>query len=641
MATPAPPSSTDFMATGGIMEAFHFLRPWWLIGIALLIVLSPWLWRLFKQSSGWHQVLAPHLSQRLLAQQHAPSGRWFAMLASAWVITCVALAGPAWERLPTPTFQTERNAIVIMDMSLNTRATDIGPDRLTRLRFKALDLIAELEDAQIGLIAYAGDAFALSPLTRDHANIQGMLPALSPEIMPVAGNYPVRAFQEAHRMVVDAGYANAEIYWLSAGMRLDDYQEIRSFLRGKGHRVSALVAGNEERSPIRLSSGDMLRDELGRLAMAQLNSSLFQRLTREYNGRYAALRADQSDIDHLVGQGAWQDSVEDEQYQDSADQWRDRGPYLAWLLVPLAVLVMRRGVLLSIAGIGFCSMLLFPSTALASAPNSSANTDNPSVANRLARPFYNQQQRAQQAFDAGDYERAARLAQDPMLRGNAYYRGGNYGAAAEAYEQAPASPERWFNQGNTLAQLGELEASLNAFQQALAARPDWPEAEENAALIEQLLQQQESESQPNDDSQDDNSDQASQPDSGDNQGDDTQGDDSQGDDQQDSQQAEDDAQEDGADDMTNEQDADNGDEAESQEVQQQGADEPQDADNAEASAMLESALADDDLSDEERAELEQLLRRVQNDPATLLRNRMRSEAERRQQSQLPRGVRRP
>lgn len=611
------------------MEDFHFLRPWWLVNIAALVIIAPLLWSQLGKRNGWHKVIASHLATPLLgAPDKARRGLPFAVFTTAWILLSISLAGPTWERLPVPAYKSERAAILVMDMSLNTRAADVTPDRLSRLRFKALDLVDEMQSTQIGLVAYAGDAFSISPLTRDHQNIRSMVPALAPEIMPVAGNYPLLGIQEAHRMLVDAGYSQGEIFWFGAGIRQDDYQEIRSFLRNKGHRLSILYAGDDDSTPIRLAGGDMLRDSLGRISMAQLNSSLFDRLSNEFDGRSVRLRADDSDIQYITEQrslnrGALEPG--EDEINIAYDQWLDRGPYVAWLLIPLALFAARRGVIVCI--------LLLPLVGILQ-PVHAANHSAPSLS-----PFKNQQQRASDAYQAEDYLTAASLFRDPMMQGNAYYRAGDYAAAAESYSQAGDSPERWFNYANSLAQLGQLDAAINGYDQALQNRPDWPEALENKALVESLKEQQEAENEQNEDqgessSEDENGQQS------DNQ-------------EQDDQQSSTDGQSEPPADQPPEsetsEDDDSGSPGEQEGEESAGDDEslqPEPGEQTEADERaqqqaIEAALSEENLSDEERAELEQLLRRVQSDPALLLRNRMRLEAERRQYGLPPRGTRQP
>lgn len=622
------------------MSEFHFLRPWWLLGLALIIA-WPLLRRWFEQSSGWSRVLAPHLIKPLTGEKHSQARRWpLAVCLSMWSLLCVSLAGPAWERLPMPVFEQDRGIVLVMDMSMNTRASDISPDRLSRLRFKALDLLDDVDGAQVGIIAYAGDAFSISPLTYDFSNIRTMIPALSPEIMPVAGNYPLLAMREAHRMLTDSGIRHGEIIWLSAGMTRDDYQELNTFFRGKNHQLSALIAGTDERAPIRLADGNIMRDSMGRIEMAHINPNDFERLTRAHNGIAVRLRADDEDIQQLLAHGAQHSGLSEADEHLTADEWLDRGPYLAWLLIPMVLLLTRRGVLMSICLLPFTGLLMPPTVHAASQP-----TNQPDATRNWQLPFQNSNQRAEQLYRQGLYEQAATLFTDPQRQGDAWYRAGEYEQALNAYQQADGNAENWFNRGNALARTGQYAAAEDAYAEALQRRPDWQEALENKALMEQLQDQEqeqqqgdsdeESDSSEQDETQDEGSDDSSESDSQDEQAHDEQG--SEGDEQGSDSQDESDQQ---ADDSS----------AAEEEQQEQSPEDMSQTDSADDGQSTEerihSALMNEDLTDEEREELEQLLRRVTNDPAQLLRNRMRLEAEQRMHSQpqpprtqSPRGAR--
>ncbi|MBO0195879.1 VWA domain-containing protein, partial [Vibrio parahaemolyticus] len=74
-----------------------------------------------------------------------------------------------------------------LDMSRSMFATDIKPNRLAQTRYKALDLLPKCKEGDTGLIAYAGDAYNLSPLTTDSSTLAGIIENLSPELMPFQG----------------------------------------------------------------------------------------------------------------------------------------------------------------------------------------------------------------------------------------------------------------------------------------------------------------------------------------------------------------------------------------------------------------------------------------------------------------------
>lgn len=598
------------------MSEFHFLRPWWLLAFVVFILLAPWLWRQLQQTSGWHKAIASHLQPQVLGAAKGRQRRSsFALLSIAWVITTLSLAGPAWEKSDIPLEQTERGVVVVMDMSMSTRAADVNPDRLTRLRFKATDLINQLDAAQIGVVAYAGDAFTITPLTSDRNNILSMLPSLSPEVMPVAGNQPLLAMEQAHQMLQSSGIDEGEIYWFSAGMRSDDYQELRRFVARHPHRLSALIAGSDERTPIRQENDDMLRDAQGRLVMAQLNSDFFHRLTRQSGGRLSQLTADNDDVEQLLAQGPAAERMGQSESLETSEQWLDAGPYLALLLLPLVVWVSRRGVIWCLLPVAFMTPL--------TPVEASQNT------------WLTAQQRAQTLYDEGDYAAAAELFEDPMRRGNAHYRAGNYDAAVEAYA-ANDSAESWFNRGNSYARNGELEEASAAFAEALERRPQWPQAEQNKQTIDELIEQQsEQQNEQNGESQQEDSEQSDESDG----------------ERSDQQQATSDAspQSDSEESATQDSEPDteptppepaDSDPSDASEQTQAGTgneDTPPLSEDEEAAA---AQLMREDLSDEEREELEQLLRRIPNDPALLLRNRLRLEAERRRHGQPPRGAQR-
>jgi Ca-activated chloride channel family protein len=93
----------------------------------------------------------------------------------------------------------------------------------------------------------------------------------------------------------------------------------------------------------------------------------------------------------------------------------------------------------------------------------------------------NPAQRAQWFYDRGRYDEAATLFRDPLRRGNAWYRAGDFGRAAAAYALR-AAPEADFNRGNALLLGGDYDAAIEAYEAALAARPAWAAAMANRSL---------------------------------------------------------------------------------------------------------------------------------------------------------------
>ena len=82
------------------------------------------------------------------------------------------------------------------------------------------------------------------------------------------------------------------------------------------------------------------------------------------------------------------------------------------------------------------------------------------------------------------------LSLDPDLSGEAWYRSERYDNALGAWSQRDTA-QALYNQGNALAHLGQYEAAIQAYDQALEKQPDMEDAEFNRALVEQLKEKQE------------------------------------------------------------------------------------------------------------------------------------------------------
>ncbi len=98
-------------------------------------------------------------------------------------------------------------------------------------------------------------------------------------------------------------------------------------------------------------------------------------------------------------------------------------------------------------------------------------------------------QRAAQALERGDAELAARLAENPQLRGSAAYRARDYATAAGAFAEGDDAVAL-YNRGNALAHQRRLEEALAAYDAALDRDPAMEDAAHNRALVEQLLREQ-------------------------------------------------------------------------------------------------------------------------------------------------------
>ena len=496
--------------------SLHFIRPEWLLALLPLAIILWALWRQHQSNSAWNRYIAPHLAKILVTEGTQKSRRPLHILAFTWVIATLALAGPALNKQSLPVFAAEQGRVLVMDMSVSMFATDLAPNRLTQTKFRATDLLRGLKEGETGLIAFAGDAFTISPLTRDTGTLLNLLPTLSPDIMPVLGSNLAAALTQAKNLLAQGGHLRGDIIVMTDGITPRQFDEANSALAGSQYRLAIMGFGSPQGAPIRLPDGQLQRDSSNEVVVAKTDFGLLQKLADNHNGIMIPNRADGQDLAQLQH---WLSDSGDAKATDlDGETWQDLGPYLALLLLIPTLLSFRQGMLANWLLMGLGGLLLgaAPQNAHASAWDSLWHT---------------QEQQAMQAYQAEDYANAAQKFETPQWQGAAQYKAGEYEQALKSFEQ-DNSANGLYNQGNALMQLGKPDKAKERYQAALDKQPEFPQAKANLELAEKLLNQQQS--QQNADNQDKQS-QGDQNQQGQNQNDQQQGQNQQQGDQQSSQ----------------------------------------------------------------------------------------------------------
>ena len=660
------------------LNQFHFLRPEWFIALIPLMLLVILIRKTTAKQSGWQSVIPSHLYQYMVIGKNelgAKPPMW--MLAFVWLMSVTALAGPTWERLPQPVYQLKMGHVIVIDMSLSMRATDMTPDRLTRAKYKAIDLVNAIGEGEMGLVAYAGDAFVISPLTEDAGNITTLLPSLSPEIMPVPGSDPLLGIESAAELLTNAGYNSGMIYWITDGIELEQQQELQEYVASIPFTVNALTVGTSEGAPIRQQSGELLKDFTGSIVIPKLNEGAVKGVVKTSGGRFESFTSNDADIEALAAVSLLDKTDSEEGEEESnlqGDQWKEVGPYLLLLLLPFAAFAFKRG-LVFIVLIGVLSPSFVQNAhalqssqdsqnIAAQTPSAPAPASGPNPLSWWQKPFMNDNQEALNSYQRGKYKDAVNQFNDETWKASSLYKSGDYEGALNAYQNIPG-PNSAYNQGNALAKLGKLEEAIKKYDQALREAPDFEDARTNKKIIEDLLKQQQqqnqNEQQQNQDQNESgdnseqndsqNSDQNNQDGSNDQSGQQNPGEDQQSDENQD--QSANNEQQNSGDDSQQSDDSKINDESESSDSQQQNAEQDQSEQNesaqqnsgqpkeSEQQSEREAQAAQgqaEELTDAEKEELqrmESLMRRVPDDPAFLLKRKMQLEAQKRQRQRMP------
>lgn len=472
----------------------HFLRPEWFFALVPLIIIMLLLWRSERKNSTWSRYIAPHLARLLVTQTNEIKRSKLGYLGLAWFVAVLALSGPAFTKQSLPVYEAAQGRVIIMDMSLSMYATDLSPNRLSQAKFKATDLIGELKEGETGLIAYAGDAFTISPLTRDRATLLNLLPTLTPDIMPARGSNLVAALARGKRLLAQGGHIRGDILLLTDGVSTQQMRDAKAVLQDTQYRLAIMAFGSEQGSPIRLPDGQLLRDNADQVVVAKTNYSLLNELVQAADGVLIPYRSDGQDLDQML---SWLSTTGDTKATElDGEIWQDAGPYIALLLLLPVLLSFRHGLVAVIA----VFIVYIP------APVHASTWDN---------LWQTQDQQAVQAYEAEDYQQAADSFTSPQWQASALYKAGKYDEALSLFEQ-DTSANGLYNQGNSLMQQNKYQEAIERYQEALAQDPQLTDAQDNLALAKKLAQDKPDQEQSDKD-QADQADQDSQQDESDSQ----------------------------------------------------------------------------------------------------------------------------
>ena len=462
-------------------ESFQFLRPGWLV----LIIPGCWLvFRLhqrWKQRTDWSGVVEPHLLELLLVEARGIRRTWIPwMLSLMLILVLTAMAGPVLEKRSVPVLKKNLAKVLVLDVSHSMLAEDLRPNRIERAKFKLRDLLNRIDEGETALIAYAGDAHIISPLTSDTHTITTLLPGLEPDIMPHRGSRPDRAMELAVKLL-DGHSANpGEVIWLTDGIPENMIPTVAQLL-GR-HRLSVIGVGTEKGAPIPGKNSGFLKNSKGGIVMSRLDTSRLQVLAQQKGGTFQILRNDDQDLERVLNQPILMNEYLEDETEKQGDIWREEGPWLLLVLLPLAALMFRRGLIF-----GFLLISLHLPGFLMS---------ERAYAFEWKDLWKNKDQQGQQYFIEGLHSEAAQVFENPEWKGLSHFRSGNHENALEEWKGID-STRSLFNQGNALAKLGKLDQAIDRYDQVLEREPEHSDARFNRDLLKKLLEEQEKQKQQN------------------------------------------------------------------------------------------------------------------------------------------------
>lgn len=466
----------------------EFLRPWWFLALIPIAIILWQAWSLKAKQGAWQKVIDPKFQPLLLGKGSQSQGLYSTRiaiigLAFIWILSVLAMAGPSLKSIKLPAEKTQQGSVILLDLSLSMLADDMTPNRISRARFKLIDLLKKHPEQSIGLIGYAGTAHSIAPISEDNQTLLELLPSLNPLIMPKYGSDPMQAFELAEQMFRGAQINQGHLIWVTDDIEPEQRETIEKWLESRNISLSILAVGTQSGGTVHIPNYGLLRDENEQIISPKLPYKQFERLSNATGAALTPLKVDESDLELLIPSNLAaiaQQNQENKKDKEVLHQLDD-GTALILAILPLLAFAYRRGWLFSIA-----LVMLFPIGSLYAPPSyaEAKLSDFKDV-------FQTPDQQGYKAWNQKDYQAAEALFEDPEWRGAALYRLEKYKEAAEQFKK-DNSAQGQYNLGNALAKQGLLEEAKQAYEQSLKLEPNQKDALANLELIKQLLNQQQS-----------------------------------------------------------------------------------------------------------------------------------------------------
>lgn len=236
---------------------------------------------------------------------------WLQAIASTLIIA--ALCRPQWGQVPTQQRSRGSDILIALDVSRSMLADDMKPNRLVAAKQSIAELLPRLAGNRIGLIAFAGSAFMLCPLTTDYETFANALLQTNPDVLPLGGTSLASALEEAKRAFGEpAGKGNVLIVISDGENHSGDTKAAADALRAAGVTIHAVTVGSAAGGLIPLPEGQFLKSRDQTIVRSRMQDEPLRTIAAETGGRQLDLTATPKALEQLLS-------------MDGADQaWQDR-----------------------------------------------------------------------------------------------------------------------------------------------------------------------------------------------------------------------------------------------------------------------------------------------------------------------------
>jgi Ca-activated chloride channel family protein len=276
------------------MSEFRFAEPAWgllLWGVLAFTALLVWLD--VRSGAALSRFLSPLMQSRLAETVSTARRRTaIALLGLSLAMGVVALMRPQWGVHLVASPRVGAEIMVCLDVSNSMLAEDVAPNRLERAKAEVRDLLAYLRGDSVGLIAFAGRASVLAPITPDFSFLRMVLDSAGPKSVSRGGTRLEEPIRKAVAGFAAGASVSRSIILITDGEDHDSFPlEAAKEAAERGIKILAIGFGDEKGSPIQVTdpktgAKKSLRDSSGAEVLSRLDGDTLREIALATGGAY-------------------------------------------------------------------------------------------------------------------------------------------------------------------------------------------------------------------------------------------------------------------------------------------------------------------------------------------------------------------
>ena len=321
------------------MQHFHFLRPYWLLVFIIVIYIMRAFSLRDDSLAQWRPLMSAQVLSHLTVSGN--NNNWLSPQKMSLILAlplCIVLMGPTWQQQDSPFSENDAPLIIALDVSKTMEQGDVQPSRLLRAKQKIIELLELRGDSKTALIAFAGSAHVVMPITNDREMIRHFLDALSENIMPVSGKLPETIIPLIDNLLSTTSVPGT-VLLVGDGATSNTVTAFESYFSTKSAQL--IVWGIGKSSHLEGKGAAAGENEFEEITtdIIPLQLEQLKALTHHSNGRLILMTHDNSDVNRVNNYIKHNLVIVD----DNSRPWHDSGYPFVFVVAAIFLFWFRKG----------------------------------------------------------------------------------------------------------------------------------------------------------------------------------------------------------------------------------------------------------------------------------------------------------